>query len=168
MGVPLGTPLLFPAGSVTTAVSGPADTGLPVLVNVTVNKVAVAVVTVPLAPSLKVTVLFAGTVLNPLPWMATLVAVAGRDVVYLVTTGAVLSTVKVALGPRASERLPKVSDAVPAAMEMPNVPAPAMFDRVTVLDDPLPVTAQEAVAVPVLFNVMLLAASVDTLKWSSP
>ena len=74
--------------------------------------------------------------------------------------GAVLSTVKVVLGPAAPAVFPAVSLAVPEAMEMPNVPSPLMLDSVTVRVDPLPLTPTVAVAVPVVFNVTLPFARV--------
>ena len=81
--------------------------------------------------------------------------------------GAVLSTANVVLGPAAGAVLPAVSDAVPAAMEMPSVPSPVMLDKVTVRVVPLPLTPTEALAVPVLFRVILLALNVDELKFAS-
>ena len=44
----------------------------------------------------------------------------------MITVGAVLSTVNVVLGPAAGALLPAVSDAVPAAIEMPSVPSPVI------------------------------------------
>ena len=52
--------------------------------------------------------------------------------------GAVLSTVKVALGPAAGARLPARSEAVPAAIEIPSVPLPVMPLMVTVRVRPDP------------------------------
>ncbi len=69
----------------TTAVSDPASVGL--VVNVTVRDVAVAEVTVPSAPLLRVTMLLAATESNPSPLMVTDVAFAATVVVLLVTTG---------------------------------------------------------------------------------
>jgi len=78
--------------------------------------------------------------------------------------GAVLSTVNVAPGPAARAGLPAVSVAVPAAMEIPRVPSPLMLDRVTVrVVVPVPLTATDAVAVPVVLRVMLLSANVTEL-----
>src|SRR6266478_4285929 len=80
-------------------------------------------------------------------------------------SGAVLSTVKVVLGPAAPALLPAVSVAVPAAMEIPSVPSPVMPERLTVRVLPVPVTPTVvASAVPVLFNVMLPDDSVLELK----
>ncbi len=56
---------------------------------------------------------------------------------------------------------------MPAAIETPSVPLPVMLDRVTVRAVPLPLTVTEAVAFPVLFRVMLPAASVLVLKFRS-
>lgn len=50
-----------------------------------------------------------------------------------VTLGAVLTTVKVALGPAAAAK-PARFDALPAASDMPRVPSPERLDIVTVHD----------------------------------
>jgi len=78
--------------------------------------------------------------------------------------GAVLSTVKVALGPAAAAVLPARSEAVPAAIEMPSVPLPVMLETVTVRVVLLPVTATDPDAVPVVFSVTSVPASVLPLK----
>ena len=70
---------------VTTAVKLPIVVGL--VENVMVSRVAVAVVTVPTPPLLKATVLLAATVSKPTPAIVTVVALAPRVVVSLVTTG---------------------------------------------------------------------------------
>jgi hypothetical protein len=70
---------------VTVAVRLPTDAGL--VENVTVRTVAVAVVTVPTAPLLSVTVLLAAVVLNPSPLIVMVEAFAARFVVLAVTTG---------------------------------------------------------------------------------
>jgi hypothetical protein len=75
---------------VTTAVRLPAILGF--VENVTVSDVAVAAVTVPIAPLLKTTVLFAGVVSKPKPLMVIVFALAARLVVSLVTTGVTLAT----------------------------------------------------------------------------
>ena len=75
---------------VTTAVKLPAEVGL--VPKVTVSSVAVAVVTVPTAPLLKTTVLFAAVVLNPKPLIVSVDALADRLDVLLVTTGLTLAT----------------------------------------------------------------------------
>ena len=54
--------------------------------------------------------------------------------------GAVLSTMNVPLGPAAGARLPARSEAVPAAMDIPNVPLPVMPLIVTVRVRPEPLT----------------------------
>src|SRR5437868_7950237 len=77
---PLLTPLV-----VTTAVRLPAVAGL--VLNVTVSEVVVAAVTVPTAPSLNVTVLFAAVGSNPKPLIVTVVALAASEVTLGVTTG---------------------------------------------------------------------------------
>ena len=82
-------PLLTPS-VVTTAVRLPAAVGF--VENVTVSEVAVAAVTVPAAPSLKTTVLLPGVVSKPKPLMVSVVALAARLVVLLVTTGAIVAT----------------------------------------------------------------------------
>ena len=76
---------------VTTAVKVPAVVGL--VPKVTVSEVLVALVTVPVAPLLKVTRLFAGVVLSkPAPWMVTVVALAATAVLKLLTTGVIVAT----------------------------------------------------------------------------
>lgn len=77
---PFGTPL-----TVTIAVRLPA---LGVVENDTVNDVAVAEVTVPMAPLLKVTTLFAAVVLKLVPAMVTVDAFAAKLAVLAVTVGA--------------------------------------------------------------------------------
>ena len=62
--------------------------------------------------------------------------------------GAVLSTVKVPLGPAAGARLPARSEAVPAAIEIPRLPLPVMLLIVTVRVRPEPETAKRAVGSP--------------------
>src|SRR6266516_2372558 len=92
----------------------------------------------------------------------TLTAVAG--LVTVGAFGAVLSTVKVVLGPAAGAVLPAVSLAVPAAIEIPSVPSPVIPERVTVrVVVPLPDTATVAPAVPVAFNEISANASVTKL-----
>ncbi len=81
--------------------------------------------------------------------------------------GAVLSTVKVALGPAAGARLPARSEAVPAAIEIPSEPSPVMPLMVTVRVRPEPETLTVPLAVPVLFSVMLPQAKVLVLKFAS-
>ena len=76
---------LVPPKDVTTAVRLPSDGAV---LKVTINWVAVALVTVPV-PLLKVTVLLAAVVSNPVPAMVRVVAVAARLLVFEVTVGAV-------------------------------------------------------------------------------
>lgn len=78
--LPLDCPLV-----VTTAVKLPTAVGFTD--RVTVNAVAVAVVTVPTAPLLKVTVFCEAVVLNPKPLMVTVSALMLCEVVFAVTTG---------------------------------------------------------------------------------
>lgn len=75
---------------VTIAVRLPIEVGF--VENVTKREVAVAVVTVPTAPLLKTTVLFAATVSNPKPVMVTVDAFAPKADVLVVTTGATVAT----------------------------------------------------------------------------
>ena len=74
----------------------------------------------------------------------------------ILSVGAVLSTVKVLLGPAAAALLPRVSEAVAAAREIPTAPSPLQELRVTVLVVvPLPLTAEEQLAVPPALTVTL-------------
>ena len=75
---------------VTTAVKSPAVVGL--VENVTVNKVAVAVVTAPTAPLLKTTVLLPAVVLKPKPAIVIVAALAARFEELVVTTGLTVAT----------------------------------------------------------------------------
>ena len=75
---------------VTTAVRLPAEVGF--VENVTVSVVAVAVVTVPLAPLLKTTVLFPAVVLKPKPLIVMVAASAARFAELLETTGVTVAT----------------------------------------------------------------------------
>ena len=74
---------------VTIAVNGPAEVGL--VPKVTVSEVADAVVTVPIAPSLKRTTLLPAVVLKPAPAMTTVAASAARSAVALVITALTLA-----------------------------------------------------------------------------
>ena len=60
-----------------------------------------------------------------------------------------------------------LSVAVPAAIEMPRVPAPVMPEIVTVYAVPEPDRATVPLAVPVLFNVIFASAKVLVLKFAS-
>lgn len=79
----IGAPLLLEF-VVTTAVKLPAIGFVP---SVTVSEVAVAEVTVPTAPLLKTTVLFAATGANANPLMTTVVAVVDNVLALIVTAG---------------------------------------------------------------------------------
>ena len=72
---------------VTTAVRLPRDGAV---LKVTVNWVAVALVTMPV-PLLKVTMLLAAVVSNPVPAMVRVVAVTGTLLVFTVTEGATVA-----------------------------------------------------------------------------
>ena len=74
---------------VTLAVRPPTVCGF--VENVTISEVAVAVVTVPTAPLLKVTVLFPATVLKPAPVIVTVSAFAASVAVETVTAGATVA-----------------------------------------------------------------------------
>jgi hypothetical protein len=82
--LPLLTPLV-----VTVAVKLPTR-GL--VENVTVSAVAVAAVTVPTAPLLRVTVLLPGVVLKPNPFIVSVVSLAALEATLLVTTGFTVAT----------------------------------------------------------------------------
>ena len=77
---------LVPPKEVTIAVKLPIMLGG--VVKFTVNEVVVAEVTLPTAPLLKVTVLLAAVVLNPVPAMVSVVALLARLLVFEVTVGA--------------------------------------------------------------------------------
>ena len=94
--------------------------------------------------------------------------VVAADGLPMAIVGAVLSTTKVELGPDPDAKWPTVSEAVPEAIEIPNVPSPEMPDNVTVRVVPLPETTMpEAVALLVLTKVMLPADKVAPLKLGS-
>ena len=79
----------------------------------------------------------------------------------ILKVGTVLSSVNVVDGPALNDKLPEASLAVPAAIEIPTVPSPEQDDRVTVrVVVPVPLTAAEQVAVPVVLMVISLLASV--------
>ena len=78
----------------------------------------------------------------------------------MVTVGGVFPTAKVPLGPAAEAKFPARSLAVPAAIEMPNVPSPVIPETVTVRVVPLPLIPSVPLAVPVLFNVTAEALNV--------
>jgi len=85
----------------------------------------------------------------------------------IVTVGEVLSARKVPLGPAAGAKFPARSDAVPAAMDIPKVPLPAILLIVTVRVRPVPETLTSPAAVPVAFRVMFAATRVLALKLAS-
>ena len=85
----------------------------------------------------------------------------------MLIVGAVLSTVKVVDANEAGAEFPARSVAVPAAIEIPNVPLPVIPEIVTVRVVPEPVTPTVPLAVLVLFNVMLPVPSVLELKFAS-
>ncbi len=58
----------------------------------TVSIVVEALVTVPMAPLLKVTTLLAAVVSKPKPYIKSVLSVASREVVLLVMTGTTLAT----------------------------------------------------------------------------
>ena len=75
-----------------------------------------------------------------------------------------MSTVNVVDGPTVTEVFPAVSEEVPAAIEIPNVPFPEILEIVTVrVAVPEPVTAMVPVAVPVVFKVTFPFAKVTAL-----
>jgi hypothetical protein len=84
----------------------------------------------------------------------------------IAAAGAVLSAVKAELGPPEVAKFPALSMAVPAAIDIPNVPSPVMADIVTIrVVFPVPVTATVQLAVPVLINVTLAS---DRVSESAP
>ena len=71
--------------------------------------------------------------------------------------GAVLLTLKVVEGPAPAAAFPAASEAVAEASVTPIVPSPVQDESETVrVDVPVPETAREQSAVPVLFKVMSL------------
>ena len=84
-GLPLFTELV-----VTTAVRLPREVGL--VVNRTVSEVAVAAVTLPAAPRLNATVLFAKMVSKPKPLMMTVSELKARLATLVVTMGLMVAT----------------------------------------------------------------------------
>ena len=82
------------------------------------------------------------------------------------TDGAVLSTLKVVLGPALEAELLTESVAVPAAREMPMVPSPVIEEMVTVRLLPLPETLTVPVA-PLVLSVTFPEESVLEAKCES-
>lgn len=129
---------------VTTAVRISAAAGL--VLNVTVNDVAVAAVTVPTAPSLKTTVLLPAVVSNPEPLIVRVVALAKRSLVLLVTTGTTVATCTAA--PLVMELTVTMAVKLPAAV--------GSVDKETVND--VAVAAVTVPSAPLLNSTVLLAA----------
>ena len=98
--------------------------------------------------------------------VAALVVPDETSVMELMVVGAGV-TVKVVEGPAAPAVLPALSEAVPAAIEIPNVPVPEMEEIVTVRVVLLPDTAKLPVAVPVVFSVIFEVLNVLVLKLAS-
>lgn len=120
--------------------------------NVTVRVVAVAAVTVPMAPLLKTTVFSAATVLKPAPVIVTVDALAANEVVVAVTAGATVAIWVAA--PLESEL--EVTTAVRLPSEV------GLVENVTVSD-----VAEAVVTVPtapLLKTTVLLAATVENPK----
>ncbi len=140
---------LFAVLVVTMAVSEPALVGL--VLNVTVNVVAVAAVTVPTALLLKTTLLLAGVVEKPTPVMVTVAAFAARLVVVVVTTGFTVATVTA---------VPMV---VPLTLTVAvRVPAVGFVEKVTV--SALAVADVTVPTAPLLNVTVLLAAVISNPK----
>ncbi len=144
-----GAPLLAPL-VVTTTVKLSADAGL--VVNVTVNSVAVAAVTVPTAPSLNTTVLLAAVVSKPTPLMVMVDASANRSALLLVTTGTTVATCTA--DPLVNVLLVTIAVRLPAAVG-------------SVESDTVNEVAVAAVTVPTapLLNATVLLAAVKSKPW---
>jgi hypothetical protein len=91
----------------------------------------------------------------------------GPEGALIVTVGAVLSAVKLTLGPAAGARFATVSVAVPAAIEMLNVPSPVMLEIVTMRVAPVPLTLAVPPAVPLVSSDTSAALNVLARKFSS-
>ena len=126
----------------------------------TTSTVAVAV------PVVVSTIKLASRIFVVLPCVSTLIVTGSTHAVLglgapIVMTGAVLSTVNVALGPAAGAGFPPDVVAVPDASEIPSVPSPDMPEIVTVrVNVPEPDTPTVPVAVPVVFSVTFAFDSV--------
>jgi hypothetical protein len=137
---PLDLPLV-----VTTAVRIPAVCGF--VENVTSSEVAVAVVTVPTAPLLNVTVLFAATVLKPAPVIVIVESTAVMEVVATVTAGATVA-ICVAV-PLVCELVVTIAVRVPSAIGfVENV----TVSKLTVAEVTVPIA-------PLFMTTVLLAAT---------
>ena len=98
VGITLATPTAVPLDIellVTTAVRLPTEVGAPS--KVTVSDVAVAVVTVPVAPLFNTILLFAGVGSNPKPLITKVAALTSKAALALVTTGATVATATAAV-----------------------------------------------------------------------
>src|SRR5947209_5314926 len=85
-----------------------------------------------------------------------------------VTVGPLLSTMKVVLGPAASDWLPARSNPEPASMEIPSVPSPVMLLMVTVRMAPVLLSKLRVpVALPVALRCTLAADRVLDWKLAS-
>ncbi len=157
---PLATPLV-----VTMAVRLPAE---GFVVSETVRRVEVALVTVPTAPLLNVTVLLAAVVSKPVPAIVKLAALAARLAVDAVMVGAIAATciaaplliefvVTTAVKLPAEGFVPKVTVNAVAVAEV-TVPTPPLL-RTTVL-----LAAIGSNAKPLITNVVALVESAAALR----
>jgi len=110
--------VLIVATGVTVATSTAAPLASPFVVMQTVNEVAVAAVTFPTAPPLKVTKLLPGVGSKPKPLMMISVSSAARSVVLIVNTGTTVATLIIAplltpLVTTSTVRSPAVEGGVP-------------------------------------------------------
>ena len=86
-------------------------------------------------------------------------------IVVVAATGC--TTLNVADAPDAGAKFPALSLAVPAAIEMPKVPAPVIPEMVTVYEVPEPDNPTVPLAVLVLLSVIFPSAKVLVLKFAS-
>ena len=119
---------LVPPKEVTTAVRLPVALGC--VLKVMVNWVAVALETVPTAPLLKVTVLLAAVVSNPVPAMVRVVALMARLLVFKVTVGAIFAVCP--MKAMLFKSTPALSAPLFAVM-MSSLPSPFTSPKVTVV-----------------------------------
>lgn len=164
-----------------TAVKLPLLTGL--VENRTVSEVAEALVTVPMAPLLKTTVLFAGTALKPKPVSTMLVAVRDKLAVEAVTTGTTFARrigepLDAPLVVTTPVRLPSllglvvrftVSEFAVAAVTTPTAPllnATVLFDAVVLKPKPLIVTV-DALA-PILVELTVTIGEMLATRTGTP
>ena len=86
------------------------------------------------------------------------------DGALITKVGAVLSTLNVVEGPAPAALFPAASEAVAEASVIPTVPSPVQELNVTVrVEVPVPLTATEQSAVPVLFKVISLEATLTAV-----